>query len=564
MTNLSPLANSTRIEGRGGVVHKESQALAEARRAREQRAKARQRRRLRTKRLQRATTLLVLLGGAWLALQGLQWQPVRVSVDGQKIWVWGNSSVALAIRKAHITLPQGSLIDVRGNVLQEGGGSCALPFSEGRLISYQAPARWYRELTFQPGADIREPVKATATLLAASSREKEWQNPWKPEYLAENLSIVSLQRREQGALSGLAYLSEQAIGLPLERPTSGIVQQPKRMALTFDDGPSNVHTREIMSILEAHGARGTFFLLADCVAGHEDIVREAVAHGHEIGNHSWGHQQMTRLGVAGALANIEKAERIISAVTGQRCRWVRPPYGATNAAIRKALLNAGYNIALWSCDTNDWQRPGTSTIYRRILAGAKAGANVLLHDGGGHREQTVEAVRQAVPELVRMGYELVTLSEMVASRGGEEAGMRLLTQEGMWEAQWPTEPITIYAAGKELKSLGPLLAINGKVLVPAPPILDALDAHWEWDRAGETITISSARGRFRFRLHSRLVSWNDREVQLDIPPLLYHDVPLISAQALARAADARLDERLGPRSFNFVPLGPARPFSSAP
>jgi len=106
-----------------------------------------------------------------------------------------------------------------------------------------------------------------------------------------------------------------------------------------------------------------------------------------------------------------------------------------------------------------------------------------------------------------------------------------------------------------LGDAGPILVANGSVLVPAPAILRDLGATWDWDTKGQTVTVTSLRGTFRFRLNSPLVCWDDREVRVDVPPMLYHDTPLIPAGALARAAGARLDEQPSPRTLHFVSLG---------
>jgi peptidoglycan/xylan/chitin deacetylase (PgdA/CDA1 family) len=534
----------------------EARPLAEARSEREQHARDRRRRRLRQKRLRRLLLLCLIVVAPVLLASGISRRPVKVTVGDRAVWAWGSRNVAYAVRKSGVTPPHGNLVDVRGDVLAPGDGRPAIPLADGQPVSYGATVREHRKITFEPGADLREPLTAEATLLASASDE-DWRRPWQPEYFSSKASVVGIERTERGALSGRPYLHQTSTAVPLQPGAGQPVHIPKCLALTFDDGPNGATTREVLGILNANGAHATFFLLADCVHGQEALVREAVAAGHEIGNHSWGHKQMTRLGVQGALANIARAEKIIRAASGRRCRWFRPPYGDTNAAIRKAILDAGYNIALWSCDTNDWQRPGAETIYRRIIAGAKPGAIILMHDGGP-REQTVAAVRRAVPELIRMGYALVTLSEMAAQTPRDDAGMTLTTDVGTWTAHLPEEPIHVSVNGNELSSPGPILVIGGSVLLPAPAILKGLSADWSWDTEGQVVTVSSLRGTFRFRLNSPLVSWDDREVRMDVPPVLYHDTPLVPAQALARAAGARLDEQASPRSFGFVSLEPIR------
>jgi peptidoglycan/xylan/chitin deacetylase (PgdA/CDA1 family) len=512
---------------------------------REQRVHARHRRRLRQKHLRRLIGLTVpfLLALAWGE------RPGRVEVEGRTVWAWRTTNVARAVEKAGVQPAWGDLVDVRGQTLARGFGSPPTPMAGGRVISYAAPARAYRSISLQPGADRREATYEHATLLPAPRDEDEWAASGKPVYLAANPSVCGMARRELGSLSGLPAVVERAIALPIVA-AGAAVQTPKRLALTFDDGPNGDTSREILSILRAHNAKATFFLLGERVAGGRAVVEQQVAEGHEIGNHSWRHPKMTRLSVEAALANIERAEVAISAVAGSRCRWFRPPYGETTAHLRKAILGAGYNIALWSVDTRDWQKPGSNTIYQRIMNGAKPGAVILMHDGG-ERHQTIAACRQAIPELLRQGYELVTLSELAMSMSGDDAGVMLLTDQGVWRAHVPGEPVHVVVGGRELPDVEPVLAMAGRILLPAPTILDALGADWEWDAEAQTVTVSSLRGRFRLRMDSERVQWDDREVRLEVPPILYHDVPLVPAQALARTTGARFDKSYSPMTLRF-------------
>jgi peptidoglycan/xylan/chitin deacetylase (PgdA/CDA1 family) len=379
----------------------------------------------------------------------------------------------------------------------------------------------------------------------------EWRASWRNGYLAGDLAIGGVTRWEYGTLSGLNLKMDEVRARPVRGTRKARAHLPKQMALTFDDGPNGNTTQEVLSTLAASGARATFFLLADCIGHEQALVKQEVAAGHEIGNHSWGHVLMTRLGVEAALANVQRAEGIISAASGKRCRWMRPPYGATTAAQRKALLDAGYSIALWSVDTEDWKKPGADVIYRRIMAGAEPGAIVLCHDGGGDRAQTLAALARAVPDLTAQGYQLVTLSELEESAPSDDTGVVLVSGKGEWLAHAPREPVRVSVRGKELEGLAPILAAHGRVLLPAGKVLDALGAQWEWDREAQAIAIDS--GRVRLRLDSPRVTWGDRELRLDVPPILYHGVPLVSAEVLARAAGVPLRVELNPLTYDFAP-----------
>ncbi len=439
---------------------------------------------------------------------------------------------------------------MRGGVIQPGGGALPTPLSAGQPVAYDAKAYRHRHLTLQRGADKREPVREEA-VLTASPREAEWARDWKPSYFPSAAGLAGLTRWEIGTLSGLRVAVDRVSATPLRGTREARAFLPKRMALTFDDGPNGDTTRRFLSVLARNGAHATFFLLADCIGHDQELVRRQVAAGQEVGNHSWGHPLLTRKGVAEALANISRAETIISAAAGKRCRWFRPPYGATTSAQRKAILEAGYNIALWSVDTEDWRKPGADTIYRRIMNGAEPGAIVLCHDGGGDRSQTLAAISRAMPDLIAEGYELVTLSELAETMPGDDGGVMLRTARDEWVAHAPREPISVSVSGQALPNLSPILVVKGKVLLPVGRVLDALGVKWEWNQAAQTIDVTSPQARVRLRLDSPRVLWNDRELRLDVPPVLYHGFPLISAEVLARAAGAQLRETPNPRMFAY-------------
>jgi peptidoglycan/xylan/chitin deacetylase (PgdA/CDA1 family) len=175
----------------------------------------------------------------------------------------------------------------------------------------------------------------------------------------------------------------------------------KVVYLTFDDGPDPHWTPEVLAVLQAHNAHGTFFMLAEHANEHPDLVDQVRSAGNTIGNHSVSHPQLPKLSPAQLHHQI---------ADGVRSKCFRPPYGATNAAVRAEIRRNGMQQVLWDVDPQDWARPGTSTIVRRALAGAYPGAIILMHDGGGNRAQTVAALDQVLTTLSARGYTFATLS----------------------------------------------------------------------------------------------------------------------------------------------------------
>ncbi len=192
----------------------------------------------------------------------------------------------------------------------------------------------------------------------------------------------------------------------------------KKVALTFDDGPNEPYTSEILSTLKENHAHATFFLVGKNVEAYPEITREIVKEGHAIGNHSYSHKDLVLGTNAGVRREITKAEDAIELVTGQKPTLFRPPYGDKNFLTVEQTRKLGYVIVEWSVTAEDWRKPGTPAIVKRIVDHVQNGAIILMHDGdksrhGSDRSQTVAAVPLLIEELRRQGYELVTVPELL-------------------------------------------------------------------------------------------------------------------------------------------------------
>jgi peptidoglycan/xylan/chitin deacetylase (PgdA/CDA1 family) len=172
--------------------------------------------------------------------------------------------------------------------------------------------------------------------------------------------------------------------------------------LTFDDGPGGTCTDEILAVLEANNAKATFFQLGQNAQRDPARSRAVLAAGHALGNHSWDHPDMTTLTRAQMDQQISSTQNLLEGL-GAEVNCFRPPYGAHNTTVNQAITDAGLQRQLWNEDTKDWSRPGVDAIVN-VLLGATPGDVVLMHDGGGDRSQTVEALEIALPQLAAKGY----------------------------------------------------------------------------------------------------------------------------------------------------------------
>jgi peptidoglycan/xylan/chitin deacetylase (PgdA/CDA1 family) len=195
----------------------------------------------------------------------------------------------------------------------------------------------------------------------------------------------------------------------------------RTVALTFDDGPSR-WTPQILDVLREHRVRATFFVIGQQVIAAPDVVAEAAADGHLIGNHTWSHRPPSR-GRAWDAAFLSREQRragaAIRAAIGVDTCWFRPPEGVI-AGVAPISRRAGLEVALWSVDTGDWRvaRGGgtheAAAGVHAVTTAAAAGSRedhpvILLHDGGGHRAATVAALPSIIRFYRDRGYTFVRL-----------------------------------------------------------------------------------------------------------------------------------------------------------
>lgn len=179
------------------------------------------------------------------------------------------------------------------------------------------------------------------------------------------------------------------------------------IALTFDDGPSSF-TPQILSVLQRNGVHATFFCVGQQVQARPGFVREAYQAGNVISNHTWSHPNLTLLVPSQIRWQLSRASATIRWAIGISPTLFRPPYGAINTMVRETVRKLGLHTVLWSVDSLDWKRPGVAAIVSNVLKHARNGSIVLMHDGGGDRSETVQALPIIINELRRRGFVFVT------------------------------------------------------------------------------------------------------------------------------------------------------------
>jgi peptidoglycan-N-acetylglucosamine deacetylase len=185
----------------------------------------------------------------------------------------------------------------------------------------------------------------------------------------------------------------------------------KAIALTFDDGPWPKTTTEILNILKKNNIKATFFWVGRYLQTYPELGKQVAAAGHAIGNHTWNHQYF-KYNEDGAAREIDRTTSLIQEVTGVKTSMFRPPGGILNNGLAAYAQKKNYTVVMWSADSLDW-RSSTQSLMQNVMRQANSGSIVLMHDGGGNRSRTVEALPDIIIQLRKEGYTFVTVPELL-------------------------------------------------------------------------------------------------------------------------------------------------------
>ncbi len=192
------------------------------------------------------------------------------------------------------------------------------------------------------------------------------------------------------------------------------VLDPKKpmVALTYDDGPSKNATTRILNVLEKYNSRATFFVVGSRIDSYKSQLKRTYNLKCEIGNHTYNHKTLTTLSATGVKKELNDTSKKIKAVTGENPVLMRPPGGSYNNNTVKS--NTAYPIIMWSVDTRDWESRNSTKIVSHIKSNVRNGSIILMHD---LYDSTASATETIVPWLIKNGYQLVTVSELMDAKG---------------------------------------------------------------------------------------------------------------------------------------------------
>jgi peptidoglycan/xylan/chitin deacetylase (PgdA/CDA1 family) len=222
------------------------------------------------------------------------------------------------------------------------------------------------------------------------------------------------------AVVSAAYQSIAPTGQWFGRAFYGRPRRSKQIALTFDDGPNDPYTLQLLDVLAKHNVRATFFLIGCFVRQRPDIAEEVRNRGHVIGNHTFTHPLLTFTSTAQIRGEIVQCRQAISDAVGEQSNLFRPPWGGRRPGVFGLVRQLGLEPIMWNVTGYDWDAPSAAYIEQKVTRRIRGGDVVLLHDGGhaafgGDRSKTVQVVGRIVPRYQAEGFEFVTVPEMMRS-----------------------------------------------------------------------------------------------------------------------------------------------------
>jgi peptidoglycan/xylan/chitin deacetylase (PgdA/CDA1 family) len=187
------------------------------------------------------------------------------------------------------------------------------------------------------------------------------------------------------------------------------------VAITFDDGPNEPYTSQVLEALRRHGARATFFLLGQAVERHPETARRILAEGHAVGSHTFHHRKLHFLSPREIAREIDLGEAALQGAGVQSHRLFRAPHGLKSPFLLRILRQRNLRLVAWTDGVWDTDRPGAGVIAERALSKLRDGEILLLHDGkpGLNRAQTAEALEEILRACREQGLRCVTVPELL-------------------------------------------------------------------------------------------------------------------------------------------------------
>lgn len=365
--------------------------------------------------------VLAALGvGGFFAYQHFRTFPV--TVNGQSTTVHAGDTVKKLLDEKLVTPKPGNLLAVDESVLKEGEGELCSVTINGNAADVNTPLVAKADVQIGDGADKMEESTTSEESIPFETDEgdRSFEGYWRGSIHLLSDGQEGKRVTRVGKESGKTV--EESVTQPINAGYRIYTARPadRVVALTFDDGPWPTTTAQILDVLEANNAKATFFTIGNQIADNSEVLKRAANMGCEVCTHTWDHAAGSGEGVSIAkmsadeqVKEVQKGYEAITNVLGKEPKKIlRAPGGNFYGDTISNLWQYVDAEIGWDVDTEDWRRPGTESIYNMIMS-VQPGQVVLMHDGGGDRSQTVEAIKQAIPKLAEQGYKFVTVSELL-------------------------------------------------------------------------------------------------------------------------------------------------------
>jgi chitin deacetylase len=297
-------------------------------------------------------------------------------VANHYLFVWQRSISVVAA--AALGFMAGFSLTVDKSIPHKTVNTFALPLGGQHLNTAKSPAL---------AAQSNEPFKQVVAKLMEAEKAKSLNPPVPDQFQGKTINDIPLNSGE------------------------------KVIALTFDDGPWPKTTNEILYILNKNNIKATFFFIGRNVQSFPDLAKLVAEHGHAIGNHSWSHPYHQH-SPAAAAQQIDRTTELIYKLTGIKTTLFRPPGGNLKNGLVAYAQSKNYVSVMWSADSRDYA-VSSPRLLSNVLKQSSPGGIVLMHDGGGNRMGTVNALPEMITQLRKQGYKFVTVPELMEMREKE-------------------------------------------------------------------------------------------------------------------------------------------------
>jgi peptidoglycan/xylan/chitin deacetylase (PgdA/CDA1 family) len=271
-------------------------------------------------------------------------------------------------------------------------------------ISYSGTTKTETAKTVQPEQKPPAPVKPP-TKPNVQNKPNQARKERQPSFPA----VTNQTSRRQ---LSIAELTKKYPAQFLLQSSSG----EKKVALTFDDGPDDKFTPQVLNVLKKYNVRATFFILGSRAEKYPYLVKRMVNEGHVIGNHSYNHAYLPKLSYDKFQFQVKKTDDIIARLTGYSPKFLRPPYGEISESQLQWTASRHMLVVNWNVDSQDWRQINAQQVIMNVMKDVKPGSVILQHSGGGEGQDlsgTVQALPVIIEQIRAKGITLVTLPDLL-------------------------------------------------------------------------------------------------------------------------------------------------------